>query len=37
MSMDLDVLEYMQRMELPSSVPEYKKLGMNAEDHKLPP
>ena len=27
----------MQRMELPSSVPEYEKPSMNARDHKLPP
>ena len=37
MSTDLNVLEYVQRMELPGGVPESKKLGMNAEDHKLPP
>ena len=35
--MDLDVLEYMQRTELPSSVPKYGKPSMNAGDHKLPP
>ena len=37
MSMDLDVLKYMQRTELPSSIPEYEKLSTNAGDHKLPP
>ena len=37
MSMDLNVLEYMQRTESHGSVPKYKKLGMNTEGHKLPP
>ena len=38
MSMDLNVLEYIQRMEsLSSHVPEYEKLGMNTEGCKLPP
>ena len=35
--MDLNVLKYMQRMELPSNVPKYKKPGMNSRDHRLPP
>ena len=37
MSTDLDVLEYVQGRELPSSIPKYEKLSMNARDHKLPP
>ena len=36
-STDLDILECVQRMELPSSVPKYEKLSMNAGGHKLPP
>ena len=36
-STNLDVLEYMQRTELPSIIPKYKELSMNAGDHKLPP
>ena len=34
MSTDLNVLEYVQRMELPSGIPKYEKPGMNTEDHK---
>ena len=37
MSTDLNILKYVQRMESPGGVPEYEKLGMNTEDHKLPP
>ena len=37
MSMDLNVLEYVQGMESQGSVPKYEKLGMNTEGHKLPP
>ena len=37
MSMDLNVLEYVQRTELHGDIPKYKKLGMNTKDHKLPP
>ena len=35
--MDLDILEYMQRMESKGGVPKYEKLGTNIEGHKLPP
>ena len=34
MSTDLNILEYVQRMESPSGIPEYEKLGTNTEDHK---
>ena len=37
MSMDLNILKYVQGMESHGSVPEYKKLGMNTEGHKVPP
>ena len=37
MSTDLNVLRYVQRTELPGGIPKYEKLGMNTEDHKLPP
>ena len=37
MSMDLNVLKYVQRTELHGNVPEYRKLGTNTEGHKLPP
>ena len=36
-SMDLNVLEYMQRTESKGSIPEYKKQGADTEGHKLPP
>ena len=36
-SVDLNILEYVQRMESHGSIPKYKKLGMNTEGHKLPP
>ena len=36
-SMDLNVLKYMQGTELPGSILEYEKLGMDSRDHKLPP
>ena len=35
--MDLNVLEYVQRTESKGGIPEYEKLGMNTEGHKLPP
>ena len=37
MSMDLNVLEYMQRMELSGHILKYEKPGMNTQGHKLPP
>ena len=37
MSMDLNVLKYMQRMESKGDVPEYEKLSTSIEGHKLPP
>ena len=37
MSMDLNVLEYIQRTESHGGVPKYEELGMNTEGHKLPP
>ena len=37
MSMDLNILKYVQRTESPSDVPKYKILSTNAGDHKLPP
>ena len=36
-STDLNVLKYMQGTESHGSIPKYEKLGMNAENHKLPP
>ena len=36
-SMDVNVLEYMQRTESKGSIPEYEKPGMNTEGHKLSP
>ena len=36
MSMDLNVLEYVQRTESKGGVPKYKKPGTNTEGHKLP-
>ena len=36
MSIDLNVLNYVQRTESKGSVPEYEKLGMKTEGHKLP-
>ena len=36
-SMDLDVLEYVQRMEPSGHIPKYKKPGMNTQGNKLPP
>ena len=35
--MDLNVLKYMQITESKGGIPEYEKLGMNTEGHKLPP
>ena len=35
--MDLNVLKYVQRAESKDDIPEYEKLGMNTEGHKLPP
>ena len=37
MSMDLNVLEYVQGTELQGSIPEYEKLSTDSGDHKLPP
>ena len=36
-STDLNALEYVQRTEYHGSVPEYEKLGINTQGHKLPP
>ena len=37
MSMDLDILKYMQRMELPSSIPKYEKTEYECQRSQIAP